>query len=174
MSPILLLNQFLSAGIFATKTIKGGFRIQLTLYTGKSEKYSKNTENFLDALWLLECAIILKDRPTMLSVLLNSGNFAALLSYGIISNEVDYYEELGRWVSKFSKTSQLSDEEMKAIICLYDNLVCCFQDLECGNLLVTFPSLAQNGKTVTSIVEPTRTNNQIIALIQSNPEILSR
>jgi len=110
----------------------------------------------------------------MLSILLNSGNFAALLSYGIISNEVDYYEELGRWVSKYSKTSHMSNEEMKRIICLYDNLVCCFQDVESGNLVVTFPSLAQNGKTVTSIVEPTRANNQIIELIQSNPDILSR
>jgi hypothetical protein len=58
---------------------------------------------------------------------LYSGNFAALLSYGIISNETDYYEELGRWVCKFSKTSQMSDEDMKAIIYIYDNLVCCFQ-----------------------------------------------
>ncbi len=43
----------------------------ITYLLGKSEKYSKNTENFLDALWLFECAIILKDRPTMLSILLN-------------------------------------------------------------------------------------------------------
>lgn len=75
------------------------------------------------ALWIYECAILLSDRPTDLSILLNSGNYEKMVSINLVTSHKEYHEELGDMIQRFkSKHSFFTEEQFEIISSVYQSI----------------------------------------------------
>ena len=89
--------------------VKSGFRIQLNQIRGSSQKFSRNATSFVEAIWLFEIAMLMADKPKYLYLLQIAGNYSAILSMDIgVTNSLQYYLELGNWISYLSKGGSLA------------------------------------------------------------------
>lgn len=157
-------------GISRTLTKTGGFRVQVTKYQSKSDKFSRNAHHFLDAMWLYECAVLMNDRPKELNALLISGNYTSIVSFGIITNELEYYQELGKWINKFTKTSILKLDEAEITIQVYDHLIFRYKDSESG-LEVVSQSLQDKNESCVTMSSPVR-SSEFVEMVDLHPEYL--
>jgi hypothetical protein len=96
-------------------------RVQMTKSPKSTSKWTKNVENFIDACWLYEFGLLLCDRPVSLSQLLKYGNYLSLVKFGIVENEIDYYNQLGCWTAKFDRML-IVDNTSKAVE-VYNNII---------------------------------------------------
>ncbi len=157
-------------GISRTSTKSGGFRVQVTKYQSKSDKFSRNAHHFIDAMWLYECAVLMNDRPTELNALLISGNYTSIVSFGLITNELEYYQELGKWINQFTKSNLLKPDEAQISIQVYDNLVFRYKDSESG-LETVSQSLHDKNETCVTMSSPVRSSD-FVAIMDLHPEYL--
>ena len=157
-------------GISRTSTKSGGFRVQVTKYQSKSDKFSRNAHHFIDAMWLYECAVLMNDRPTELNALLISGNYTSIVSFGLITNELEYYQELGKWINQFTKSNLLKPDEAQISIQVYDNLVFRYKDSESG-LEIVSQSLHDKNESCVTMSSPVRSSD-FVAIMDLHPEYL--
>ena len=156
-------------GISLTSTKSGGYRVQLTKFQSKSDKFSRNAHRLLEAVWLYECAVLINDHPVELNNLLVSGNYHSISSFNLVASEYEYYQELGKWIKQFSTSNLLRQDEAKVAVQIYDQLTFRYKD-KAGN--DTFSkSLESKNETCMALSFPTKTSD-VIEFLESHPECL--
>ena len=96
----------------------GRYRVQLNTFLHGRRKFSRNSTDLYEALWILEIALLISDAPRQLSELQRIGNFNCLapLGYlGFFATPREYYLELGRHILLFYDTLDFFSEELIAI-----------------------------------------------------------
>lgn len=160
-------------GISRTSTKTAGFRVQLTKYQSKSDKFSRNAHRFIDAVWLYECAVLMNDRPPELNSLLLSGNYSSIVTFGVINDELEYYQELGKWINQFSKTNLLKPDEANIAVLVYDSMVFRYKDVVSGQEVVSRSLREKNESCISKFVSdsPLR-SSEFIEIVELHPEYL--
>lgn len=165
------MSIYVLIGISRTTTKSGGYRVQLTKFQSKSDKFSRNAHRLLEAIWLYECAVLINDRPIELNNLLVSGNYHSISSFNLISSEYEYYQELGKWIKQFSTSNLLRQDEAKVAVQVYDQMIFRYKDVKTGK--DTFSkSLESKNETCLALTFPTKTSD-VIEFLESNPECLN-
>jgi len=98
------------------------FRVQLNKTKNSSNKFTKNVNDFTEALWLFEIAVLICDQPTKLNTLLKSGNYDFLLMNNYVKNSTDYRALLGDNILKLHSKKILKNEQADLAISIFGNL----------------------------------------------------
>lgn len=98
------------------------FRVQLNKTKNSSTKFTKNVDDFTEALWLFEIAVLICDQPTKLSTLLKSGNYDYLLLNNFVKNSTDYRALLGDNILKLQSKKILKKEQADLAVSIFGDL----------------------------------------------------
>lgn len=95
-------------GIVALETLR--YRVQLNAFQNEKKKFSRNSSDLHDALWIFEVTLLISDGPTTLDQQFRIGNYYAL-QRGLgrpfdvmFKTPLEYFCELGRQISVFYHT----------------------------------------------------------------------
>jgi len=96
----------------------GRYRVQLNTFLNGRKKFSRNSTDLYEALWIFEIALLISDSPVMLSELQRIGNYNCLVSLGYLGffgSPREYYLELGRHILLFYDTVDFFNEDLIAL-----------------------------------------------------------
>jgi hypothetical protein len=95
------------------KTSCDTYRVQMSKgsKTNPNGKFSRNTRNEVDALWLCEYALLLVERPNSFEDILMNGNYKCLLQRNLVSDPTDFATKLFQHMSDLSSRGLLKPAE---------------------------------------------------------------
>lgn len=95
------------------KTSCDTYRVQMSKgsKTNPNGKFSRNTRNEVDALWLCEYALLLVERPNSFEDILMNGNYKCLLQRNLVSDPTDFATKLLHHMNDLSSRGLLKPAE---------------------------------------------------------------
>jgi hypothetical protein len=99
------------------KTSCDTYRVQMSKgsKTNPNGKFSRNTRNEVDALWLCEFALLLVERPCGFDDILMNGNYKCLLQRRLVTNSDDFALKLIQQMSELSHRGLLKPAETEKL-----------------------------------------------------------